>query len=109
MSTSQAIAGVTILLEHVITEGVMKELRSGTLGTVTTKPLDKAREAGEENNQINIFLYQTVPNTAWRNLDMPNKVKPGETGKPPLALNLYYLITAYGEKNNEIQTHSLLG
>ncbi|NEO98514.1 MAG: DUF4255 domain-containing protein [Symploca sp. SIO2E9] len=109
MSNSQAIAGVTVMLDFLITEGVTKELGSGSLAIVTTKPPDKAREEGSDDNQINIFLYQTNPNTAWRNQDMPTKVKPGETGKPPLALNLYYLITAYGQDNEDTQSHSLLG
>lgn len=109
MSRSQAIAGVTIMLDFLITEGVIQELGSGQLETVTTKHLDKAQHEGLENNQINIFLFQTRPNSAWRNLDMPTKVKSGETGKPPLALNLYYLITAYGRDNEDIESHNLLG
>ncbi len=109
MSSSQAIAGVTIMLEFLISQGVSQELETGELDLVTIKPPDKAREDGREVNQINIFLYQTNPNSAWRNLDMPNKVKPGETGKPPLALNLYYLITAYGKEDQDIASHSLLG
>ncbi|AOX00887.1 hypothetical protein BJP34_16815 [Moorena producens PAL-8-15-08-1] len=109
MSNSQAIAGVTIMLEFLIKEGALQELGSGTLEIVTTKPLDEARKEGQEKNQINIFLYQTNPNSAWRNLDMPNKVKPGETGKPPLALNLYYLITAYGKDNEDTESQTLLG
>lgn len=109
MSRSQAIAGVTVMLDFLITEGILQELGTGTIQTVTTKPPDKAREEGREDNQINIFLYQTNPNTAWRNLDIPTKVKQGETGKPPLALNLYYLITAYGTENEDTESHSLLG
>ncbi len=109
MSNSQAIAGVTVMLDFLITEGVTQELGSGDVDIVTTKPPDKAREEGQENNQINIFLYQTSPNSAWRNQDMPTKVKPGETGKPPLALNLYYLITAYGKENDDTESHKILG
>ncbi|MGK7902096.1 MAG: DUF4255 domain-containing protein, partial [Hormoscilla sp.] len=108
MSRSQAIAGVTIMLDFLITEGVIQELGTGQLETVTTKHLDKAQDGGLENNQINIFLFQTRPNSAWRNLDMPT-VKSGETGKAPLALNLYYLITAYGRDNEDIESHNLLG
>jgi|WetSurSiteA1Bulk_404760.scaffolds.fasta_scaffold00963_7 hypothetical protein len=75
----------------------------------TNFPLNKARDANNLDNQINLFLYQTTINAAWRNMDMPGLVKPGETGQPPLALNLYYLITAYGEDDKEIFSHLLLG
>ncbi|MFO0979798.1 MAG: DUF4255 domain-containing protein [Planctomycetaceae bacterium] len=36
---------------------------------------------------------------------IPTKVKSGETGSPPLALNLYYLLTAYGDAEREEDDH----
>jgi hypothetical protein len=42
-------------------------------------------------------------------MDLSNRLKPGETGPPPLALNLYYLLTAYGQDNEDISAHRLLG
>jgi hypothetical protein len=58
--------------------------------------------------QLNLFLYQTVVNAAWRNLDMPRQVRPGEVA--PLALNLHYLVTAYGrgETDNDGTSHRVL-
>ncbi|WP_044292318.1 DUF4255 domain-containing protein [Rivularia sp. PCC 7116] len=106
MSNSLAIAAVTTTLRNLIARGIGDELGSGS---VTTRPPDKARENGESSNQINIFLYHTLPNAALRNQDIPSRVKPGETGKLPLALNLYYLITAYGQDNDDILGHRLLG
>ncbi|WP_413167485.1 DUF4255 domain-containing protein [Capilliphycus salinus ALCB114379] len=106
MSNSLAIAAVTQTLRNLIFRGIASELGSGS---VTARPPDKARDNGDSGNQINIFLYQTSPNAAWRNQDLRNRVKPGETGQPPLALNLYYLITAYGQDNEDILSHRLLG
>jgi Pvc16 N-terminal domain len=106
MSNSLAIAAVTTTLRNLITPAILNELGSGT---VTAKPPDKAREPGDNGNQINIFLYQVLPNGSLRNMDLPNRVKPGETGQPPLALNLYYLMTAYGKDNDDILAHRLLG
>ncbi len=106
MSNSLAIAAVTKTLYNLISKGIADELGSGN---VTVRPPDKARENGDSGNQINIFLYQTLPNAAWRNQDLRNRVKPGETGQAPLALNLYYLITAYGQNNDDILSHRLLG
>jgi hypothetical protein len=107
MSNALAIASVTMTLRNLIAEGCRDELGGGD---VTVRPLDKARENRDGSNQINIFLYQTLPNAAWRNQDIPDRVKPGETGKPPLALTLYYLITAYGKEENQDATdHRLLG
>jgi hypothetical protein len=44
-------------------------------------------------------------------MDISGRVRNGETGMPPLALNLYYLITAYGRDNDALApfSHRLLG
>jgi hypothetical protein len=76
---------------------------------VTNLPLDEAYEYDKAKNQINLFLYHVEHSAAWRNMDIPGRVKQGETGHPPLALNLYYIITAYGENRNELIGHLLLG
>ncbi|MGD8405176.1 MAG: DUF4255 domain-containing protein [Anaerolineales bacterium] len=101
MSDSLAIAAVTTTLRDLLDLGINANT-SGT--TVTTRPLDRARE-GENGNQVNLFLYHTIPDAAWRNRDIPWRVRPGETGYPPLALSLYYMITAfYGETDDNVDT-----
>lgn len=105
MSNSLAIAAVTTTLRTLLFQGVRDELGSGS---VTTRPLDKAR-GSNDGNQINLFLYHTAVSGAWRNMDMPHQTKPGETSQFPLALELYYLVTAYGENDNDIRSHQLLG
>lgn len=115
MSNSLAIAAVTETLRRLLDDGINADpgldLNSdGELtGTnVTVRPLDRAR-ANLSGRQLNLYLYQTVVNAAWRNQDMPRQVKVGETGRPPLPLNLLYLITAYGPEDDEILAHRLLG
>lgn len=104
MSNPLAIAAVTATLSHLLEQGSSVAL-PGTI--VTTKPPEKARDGN--SNQLNLFLYQTTPNAAWRNWDLPHQIKPGETGQPPLALNLFYLITAYGQNDDDLLGHRLLG
>jgi hypothetical protein len=67
---------------------------------VTLQPPDVARK-GISKAQLNLFLFQVVANAAWRNLDMPGRVHPGETAPPALALNLHYLITAWGRGDSD--------
>jgi hypothetical protein len=101
MSSSLAIAAVTATLRDRLQEGLDADV-SGT--TVTTRPLDIAR-SNVNGSQVNLFMYHTSVSGAWRNMDVPWKVKQGETGHPPLPLDLYYLITAYyGENEDEIDT-----
>jgi hypothetical protein len=77
---------------------------------VTTQPPDVARK-GITKAQLNLFLYQTQINAGWRNFDMPRQVRPGETGSRALALNLHYLVTAYGrgDSDNDGVSHRVLG
>src|SRR5438034_2772333 len=109
MSNPLAIPAVTATLRNLLTQLTTEPELNDT--TVTTQPLDRARTNGNTANQLNLFLYQALPNAALRNMDMPRQVKPGETGMPPLALNLYYLLTAYGRDNDTQRpfSHHLLG
>ena len=104
MSNSLAIAAVTATLRGLLFQGLNSDL-AGTL--VTTHPPDRAR-ATHSGNQLNLFLYQTQLNAAWRNADLP-PVRPGEASSPPLPLVLHYLITAYGENDDELLSNRLLG
>jgi hypothetical protein len=76
---------------------------------VTLQPPDVARK-GISKAQLNLFLYQVVANAAWRNLDLPGQVRPGETAPPPLALNLHYVLTAWGrgDSDNDAISHRVL-
>jgi len=96
-----AIAATTATLRGVLDRGIDNV-------TVTVRPLDTARE-NTAGNQVNLFLYQALPDAAWRNRDIPGRVLPGETAQPPLPLTLYYLITTYGDEDNDLRSHLLLG
>jgi Pvc16 N-terminal domain len=104
VSNSLAIAAVTATLRNLLFTGVNAAL-AGT--DVTARPPDRARTNGE-GNQVNLFLYQTSLDPAWRNQDMPNVAR-GENGHPPLPLTLYYLVTAYGDNDDEVVSNALLG
>jgi Pvc16 N-terminal domain len=111
MSNPLAIAAVTATLRNLLIEGFSADGFDDNV-SVTTQSLDKARGTNTNlGSQVNLFLYQTQISAAWRNMDMPGQVKPGESGFAPLALNLYYLLTAYGPDNDDVSLlgHQLLG
>jgi hypothetical protein len=108
MSNTLAIAAVTMTLQYILqTVSNDPELNDAT---VTILPLDKARGTNTAN-QINLFLYMMSRNATWTNVDIPRQVRPGETGIPPLPLNMYFLITAFGRDDDATQPfgHQLLG
>jgi hypothetical protein len=98
MSTPVAIASVTWILQQLLIK-VDKD--------ITTKPPAAAR--GErKNEQLNLFLYATHVNTAFSNSSVPGQVRSGESGTPPLALVLKYLLTAYAG-DDDISDQKLMG
>ncbi|NPD27113.1 DUF4255 domain-containing protein [Corallococcus exiguus] len=106
MSNSLSIAAVTAALRtllfshlHVDTPDV----------SVTTLPLDKARGRDATNHQLNLFLFQVGHNASLRNMDFPQRTKSGESGLPPLALRLAYLLTPYAPADDDVESHKLLG
>jgi hypothetical protein len=110
MSNSLAIAATTATIRNLLLTQVPQRDNDLADLQVTTQPPDLARK-GITTSQLNLFLYVTMINGAWRNMDMPRQVRPGENASPPLALNLHYLITAYGrgDTDNEAVSHRALG
>jgi Pvc16 N-terminal domain len=78
MSNALAIAAVTATLRDLLLSDT--SLPSGA--HITALSPEEAHDSTYAN-QINIFLYHTLPNGAWRNRAIPERVKSGETGLSP--------------------------
>ncbi|HVW58570.1 MAG TPA: DUF4255 domain-containing protein, partial [Puia sp.] len=120
MSNEFAIGAVTLTLRNLldqvkelgdsdVTDDLPTDAKPTAEILITNLPLDEAYKFDQAKNQVNLFLYHVEHSAAWRNMDIPGALKNGETGHPPLGLNLYYLVTAYGQDKNEIIGHLLLG
>lgn len=111
MSNALAIASVTAVLKNLLTNGLVDRDPTVTLGdfSVTTLPPDRIKlDLPSEAGQLNLFLYLATPNSAWRNTLLPSRSAAGERlTNPPLALDLHYLLTAYGTEN--LSAEILLG
>lgn len=112
MSTALRIAAVTQVLKDLLNDGLINNDVSGITQnniTVSSLPPDRiAVENGSEASQLNIFMYQATYNQGWRNVALPSFNSGGERiANPPLALDLHYLLTAYGA--SELHTDILLG
>lgn len=114
MSSALAISGVTAVLQYYLI-GVYSGLSALFGGTVTVSSqapdiIQNAFSGGATTqNQVNLFLHQVTHNPAWRNVDLPSLAADGKTQlkNPPLALDLHYLLTAYG--SFDWQAEALLG
>lgn len=110
MSSAFAIAAVTTVLKDLLNDGLIDRDVSAVLGnvTVTALPPDRITVGSEERSQLNVFLYQVTPNSGWRNVGLPSRDQSGEAvSNPPLALDLHYLVSAYGAEDTHAE--ALLG
>src|SRR5512139_1650520 len=102
MSNALAIAGVTAVLRDLLHEGLIDhDLPSDVSNVkVTSEPPDIITTGPNEEDRLNLFFYQATPNAGWRNVDLPARDPAGSrVANPPLALDLHYLLTAYGAKS----------
>jgi len=111
VSNALAIASVTAVLKDLLNNGVIDHQLSGVVGEVTVSalPPDRLLVAGEqESSRINLFMYHVSPNPGWRNVGLPSRSSSGDkVANQPLALDLHYLLTAYGA--SEFHAEILLG
>jgi uncharacterized protein DUF4255 len=118
MSNALGIAGVTAVLQYYLTNlyaspSVSPNFPSGV--KVSCLAPDQVQSdivtpgKTDTEHQVNLFLHQVTHNAAWRNQDFASMSSDGtlRLSNPPLALNLHYLLTAYGSKY--WQSEALLG
>lgn len=104
MSSYLAIGGVSAVLRWLLTDALTKGGPSGILGGptngITVTSPDLVPVGADEQPGVNIFMYYASLNPALRNMGLPSRNALGqEISNPPLALNLHYLVTAYGSKS----------
>lgn len=112
MSSPLAIAAVTAVLRDLLNNGLIDHNITGSLGSnvdVTVVPPDTiAIDTTTGRTQLNLFMHQVTPNAGWRNEGLPSRDGSGtRLTNPPLALDLHYLLTAYGAA--ELHSEILLG
>ena len=110
MSNTLAIAATTTALRNLLLTGIPARDAELSDLDVTTRTPDAARNS-INGTSLNLFLYRTVVNAGWSNTDLPRTANLGESGDPPLSLNLHYLITAYGRDavDQDAVSHRVLG
>ena len=104
MSNALAIAAVTAVLRDLLDNAVIDNSVSTAVGgrvKVTSLPPDRVTQEGTDAEpQINIFLYNVTQNQGWRNVGLPSRDDRGNRlTNQPLALDLYYLLTAYAKQD----------
>jgi hypothetical protein len=111
MSTALAVASVTAVLKDLLNNGLIDHDVGASVGEVivSTLPPDRVDALdSEKKSRLNLFMYQVTTNAGWRNQGLPSRNTNGDrVSNPPLALDLHYLLTAYGAE--EFHGEILLG
>lgn len=109
MNSALSIASITAVLKDLLDNRMIQQGVAGNLGdiAITALPPDRVPVGSEEQPQINLFLYRVVPNTSWRRSDPTPNSENSSGSVPPMALDLHYLVTAYGQQ--DFQAEILLG
>ncbi|OKK03519.1 hypothetical protein AMK26_18715 [Streptomyces sp. CB03234] len=94
MSNALAVATVTQALALLIGNNLSPEIDIAVKVETRKPPAEPPVEP-----TINVFLYQVTPNASMRHYDLPTRSSDGTLVKrPAAALDLHYLISAYGEE-----------
>ena len=110
MSNALAIASVTAVIRELVRDAFVDHGLPVLLGSADVTALAPDRIALGDTGDIglNVYLYGTTPNVGWRNAGLPSRNGNGDRlTNAPLALDLHYLLTAYGRE--ELQAEVLLG
>ncbi|MFF1844006.1 DUF4255 domain-containing protein [Streptomyces sp. NPDC058217] len=104
MSNALAIATVTQALALLIENNLSPEMDIAVKVETRKPPAEPPAEP-----TINVFLYQVTPNPSMRHTDLPTRASDGTLlNRPATALDLHFLISAYGEEA-ELVGHRLIG
>src|SRR4029450_4897944 len=96
MSNFLAIAGVSRTLRS-----LLRDRMEPPPVDVTIAPPDAA-VTGMTGRRLNLYLYQISENGFLKNQEIPGQGHPADYGRPPLSLDLHYLITAYGANDTNV-------
>jgi len=106
MSNALAIATVTETLVQVL-QGALTGINLGSSPHVTNTRPDQ--QTGLPPVGVNVFLYQIAPNPYLRNIDLPTRKADGSLlQRPKAAVDLYYLLSFYGD-DTTLEQQRLLG
>jgi len=109
MSSPLAIGAVSAVLRNLLDNGLVESgLPLGTIKVSAVAPDTIKLDDPLAPPSVNVFMHRVSVNTGWTNAAMPSRSQEGRrVTNQPLALDLHYLVTAYGTA--DFQAEILLG
>jgi hypothetical protein len=101
VSNHLAIATVTATLCELLKAGVNVAVPGVTISVSSDQPNGTSQDGTEAG--ISVYLYQVIPNSAFRNVDLPTRDSNGRVvQRPQAALDLFYLLSFYGNNGRQV-------
>lgn len=118
MSNYQALGGVSESLRALLLDRM--ELPADAVGNFRVsigppRPDAQVNIDAAENPRVNLFLYRVEENASLKNQQIPGRGNSSAYGQPPLSIDLHYLVTGYGTREqqqgrfDETLAHYLIG
>lgn len=109
MSSALAIASVTAVLRELLHDALVDHGVSTVVpGADVTAVAPDRIATSNATTGLNLYCYGVSPNQGWLNERLPSRDGGGQRlTNPPLALDLHYLLTAYG--TDDMHAEVLLG
>jgi hypothetical protein len=104
MSNHLSIATVTATLQKILQSAVQEDVVGSRVTTVRPQNLGE----GTPETGVNLFLYQVSTNAALNNVDSTQFYSKGSVAKRQAALDLYYMLSFYGNET-ELEPQRMLG
>jgi hypothetical protein len=106
MANQTAIAAVSRTLRTLLLDRMLVS------SAITLAPPD-VTVAGLDGPRVNLYLLHVIENAELKNQPVPNAAPPGAYGRPPLSLNLRYLVTTHSaietQPDADLNAQTLLG
>src|SRR5215471_17074875 len=106
MSSFAAMAGVSSKLRNLLRDRMEQPV------DVTIAPPD-VTVGSISGRRVNLYLYLVTENGSLKNQEIPGRGHPADYGRPPLSLDLRYLMTTFGSSDTgvdaDLEAQQILG
>lgn len=109
MGNFKTVAAVTQAIKHVLTKGLSRYPEYENTPVTIGSPHQMSADRSTDQKTINLFLYHVRPDASLRNLNLPIYEGDRMVNVPSIGLDLYYLLSFYGPKRNDLESEYLLG
>lgn len=108
MGDYTTVAAVSRAIAHVLESALDRRGMRGEYKVTIASP-HQASADRNHGKSVNLFLYHVRPTPSLRNNDLPVFENGRLVNVPTIGLDLYYLLSFYGTKPNDLESERLLG